>query len=85
MEILDARYEKADLSTIVSKCTSLSKEERAALLKLLLCYEDLFNGMLGTWNGPEVQIKLKKDSIPYCAQPFPVPQVHERTFKIEIN
>jgi hypothetical protein len=36
MQILDASYEKADLSDIMSKCTYLSKEERAALLKLLL-------------------------------------------------
>jgi hypothetical protein len=48
MQILDASYEKADLSDIISKCTYLSKEERTALLKLLLQYEDLFDGTLGT-------------------------------------
>jgi hypothetical protein len=64
IESLDAKYEKADLSTILSKCTYLKKEEQAALLKLLLCYKDLFDGMLGTWNGPKVKIKLKKDEEP---------------------
>jgi hypothetical protein len=48
MEILDAKYEKVDLSTVILKCTYLQKKERAALLKLLLNFEGLFNGMLGT-------------------------------------
>ena len=78
MEILDAKYEKADLSTIVSKCTYLSKEERAALLKLLFQYEDLFDGTLGTWNGPEVEIRLKKDAVPYFSRPFPVNRPNSR-------
>jgi hypothetical protein len=64
MQILDASYEKADLSDIISKCTYLSKEERTALLKLLLRYEGLFDGTLGAWNGPEMAFK------PYFARPF---------------
>jgi hypothetical protein len=36
MQILDASYEKTDLRDVTSKCTCLPKEERAALLKLLL-------------------------------------------------
>ena len=36
MEILDAKYEKADLQAIVSNCNYLSRAERSALLKLLL-------------------------------------------------
>ena len=39
MEILDAKYEKADLQSIVSNCNYLSKAERSALLKLLLEFE----------------------------------------------
>jgi hypothetical protein len=67
MEIQDAKYEKADLARVVSKCNYLQKKERAAILKLLLNYEDLFDGTLGTWNGPEVEIKVRKDAIPYFA------------------
>jgi hypothetical protein len=40
MEILDGSYEKAGLRDVTSKCTCLPKEERAALLKSLLCHED---------------------------------------------
>jgi hypothetical protein len=83
MQILDASDEKADLSDIISKCTYLSKEERTALLKLLLRYEDLFDGTLGTWNGPEIAFKINKDAMPYFSRPFPVPQTHEKTLKVE--
>jgi hypothetical protein len=82
---LDVKYKKADLNTSMSKCTYLSKKERTALHKLLLCCEDLFDGTLETWNGPEIDLKVAKDAIPYFARPFPVPQIHERTLKIEIN
>jgi hypothetical protein len=85
LEILDAKYKNADLHAITSECKYLSKEERAALLKLLLRYEDLFDGMLGTWNGPEIELKVKKDAKPYFAKPYPVPQIHERTLKVEID
>jgi hypothetical protein len=85
MEILDASYKKADLRDITSKHASLPKEERAALLKSSLRYEDLFDGALGTWNGPPVALKLKKDAMPHFAQPFSVPHLHERTLKIEID
>ena len=85
MEILDAKYEKANLSTVVSACEYLNRQEKAALLRLLLRHEDLFDGSLGTWNGPEVHIKLKRDAIPQFSRPFPVPQVHEKTFKIELD
>jgi hypothetical protein len=85
MEILDASYEKADLRDITSKCTCLPKEERAALLKLPLRHEDLFDGTLGTWNGPPAALKLKKDAMPHFARPFSAPRVHERTLKIETD
>jgi hypothetical protein len=81
MEILDASYKKADSRDIASKCACLPKEERAALLKLPLCYEDLFDGTLGTWNGPPVALKLKKDAMPCFARPFSVPHINERTLK----
>jgi hypothetical protein len=79
MESIDAKYEKANLQLITSRCTYLPKEERTALLKLLLRYEDLFDGTLGTWNGPKIKMKLMKDAKPYFARPFPVPQIHEKT------
>jgi hypothetical protein len=52
-------------------CSSSHKEERAALLQTLLCYEDLFDGALGTWNGPPTALKLKKEcSTLFCTTFF---------------
>jgi hypothetical protein len=48
VQILHASHEKADSSAIImSKCTHLLKEERAALLELLLRCKHLFDGTLG--------------------------------------
>ena len=47
-QILDAKYEKADLECLVCKeCSHLSNEDQQKLLKLLLEYEGLFDGTLG--------------------------------------
>ena len=48
-------------------------------------YECLFGGNLGTWHGNPYDIKLKPDAEPYHGKPFPVPRIHELTFKQELN
>jgi hypothetical protein len=52
IEILDAKYEKANLRAITEEdCLNhLSATERDKLLKLLQEFEDLFNGTLGDWD-----------------------------------
>ncbi len=53
VEILDAKYDKADLPSIVkSNCAHLSTPHWKLLLVLLLKYEELFDGMLGDWKLP---------------------------------
>ena len=50
VHILDAKYEKADLHTIVStNCTHLSLQDQNKLLELLTELEDLFDGTVGDW------------------------------------
>ena len=84
--ILDAKYEAADLEEIVQKdCSHLSTTEQDKLLQLLRKYEDLFDGTLGQYKGGEYDIELKADATPYHARPFPVPKVHERTLKVEVE
>ena len=34
-----------------------------------------------TWYGKPYDIKLKPDAEPYHGKPFPVPRIHELTFK----
>jgi hypothetical protein len=55
VEILDAKYDKADLPSIVeNNCAHLSPSHCNLLLVLLLKFEELFDGMLGDWKLPPV-------------------------------
>ena len=79
--ILDAKYSKADIKTISKRSTHLDPQEINELYKQLKNYECLFDGNLGTWHSKPYDIKLKSDAEPYHAKPFPVPRIHELTFK----
>ena len=48
-------------------------------------YECLFHGNLGTWYVKPYYIKLKPDAEPYHGKLFPVPRIHELTFKQELD
>jgi hypothetical protein len=74
VEILDAKYDKADLPSIVKNyCAHLSTSHRNLLLVLLLKFEKLFDGMLGDWKLPPVSFELKKrcQAVPWQAIPYP--------------
>ncbi len=63
VEILDAKYEKADLPAIVrKKCSHLQATDREKLLSMLLKFELLFDGTLDDWNLP-FSPNLKKSCI----------------------
>ena len=83
--ILDAKYSKADIKTIAESSTHLDPQERNDLYRLLKKYESLFDGNLGTLHGKPYDIKLKPDAEPYHGKPFPVPRIHELTFKQELD
>ncbi len=63
--ILDARYDKADLSSIVkNNCPHLSMPHCNLLLALLLKFEELFDGTLGDWKLLPVSFELKEGAKP---------------------
>ena len=78
-EILDTKYEPANLKEIAANCMSLTKEQQEELHTLLTKYESLFDGTLGHWRGEDYDIKLKEGATPYHARPFPIPHIHEQT------
>ena len=45
----------------------------------------MFDGTLGKYTGSEYTIALKEDANPYHTKPFPIPKIHEVTFKKEVN
>ena len=83
--ILDAKYSKAGIKSIPESSTHPDPQERNELYTLLKKYECLFDGNLGTWHGKPYDIKLKPDEDPYHGKPFPVPRIHELTFKQELD
>jgi hypothetical protein len=88
LEILDAKYDKANLPAIVrDNCSRLTSLQREKLLSLLLEYESLFDSTLGDWNRPPVSIELKEGANPYHGRPYPIPQIHKATLTLmkEIN
>jgi hypothetical protein len=86
IEILDAKYDKADLPSIVkNNCAHLSISHQNLLLTLLLKYKELFDGTLGAWMLPPVSIELKEGAKPYHGRPYTIPKVHKATLMKEID
>jgi hypothetical protein len=70
VEILDAKYDKADLPSIVKKdCMHLSTPHWNFLLALLLKYKELFDGTLGDWKLLPLFFELKEGAKPYHGRP----------------
>ena len=67
-QILDAKYEAADLKEIARSCTTLQYNEQYMLYKVLTNYKSLFDGSLGHWVGETYHIELKPESKPYHAR-----------------
>ena len=86
IEILDAKYDNADLTAIIrDNCSHLTPSHREKLLSLLLKYWTLFDGTLDNWNRPPVSIKLKDGAKPYHGRPHHIAQIHKATLIKEIN
>jgi hypothetical protein len=84
--ILDAKYQKADLQSIVrDTCKHLSADQQKMLLQLLQKYESLFDGTLGDWKTKPVSFQLKEGVSLYHGQAFPVPKVHKDTIMKEVE
>ena len=79
--ILNDKYIKAVLKIIAKSSTHLDLQEVNEICTLLKNYTSLFGGNLVTWHGKPYDIKLKPDAKPYHGKPFPVPGIHELTFK----
>ena len=86
VHILDAKYEKADLQSVVSNTgPHLDSHKKDKLLELLTEFEELFGGTLGDWRTEPVSFKLKGGVHPYNGRPYPVPQIHRKTNIRELN
>ncbi len=72
-QILDGKYNKADLQSIAAdNCKHLSANQQEKLLQLLRKYETRFDGTLGDWKTKPVSFQSKEGVSPYRGQAFPV-------------
>jgi hypothetical protein len=78
MRILDAKYKKADLQSIIREnCKHLSANQQKKVLQLLKKYETLFDGTLGDWKTKLVLFQLREESSFSHGSAFPVPKIHK--------
>ena len=84
-QILDAKYEPANLKEVTKGCTHLELKQRLQLYKLLEKYSILFDGTIGRWKNELYEIDLKAGAQPYHARPFPIPKIHEKTLRMEVE
>ena len=85
--ILDAKYAKADLQSIVkNNCKHLSADHQKKLLQRLFEFEPLSDGALGDWKSKPVSFfHLKKVASPYHGQAIPVPKIHKDVLIKEVE
>ena len=82
VEILDAKYEKADIPAIVREnCSHLGVTDREKLLSVLVKFKPLFDSTLGDWNLPPVSFELKKGMKPNHRKACPIPQIYKAILK----
>ena len=79
--ILDAKYSQAGIKTIAESSTHPDLQEINEVYTLFNKYRCFFHGNL----GKPYDIKLKPAAEPYHGKPFPVPRIHELTFKEELD
>ncbi len=86
VEILDAKYDKVDLPSIVKdNCAHLSPSHCKWLLGLLLRFEELFDGLLGDWKLPSGSFEMEEGAKPYHSRPYPIPKIHKANLMKEIK
>jgi hypothetical protein len=84
-EILDAKYDKTDVAEVVKGLTHLNAHQKADLLQVLQENNKMFNGTLGVYPHKKVHIEIDPNAKPVHSRPYPVPQIHLKTFIKELN
>ncbi len=82
--ILDAKYEQVNIHDVAFNQTHFSLDPQHNLINILSKHKKLFDGSLGVYPHKKVHIDLKPGAKPvhHCA--YPVPCVHQQTFKNEL-
>jgi hypothetical protein len=83
-EILDAKYEKTDVTEVTKGRTHLNAHQKADLLQVLQENDKMFDGTFGVYPHKKVHIDIDLNAKPVHSRPYPVPQIHLKTFNKEL-
>ena len=84
-EILDAKYEWTDVADVVKKLHHLAQNQKDDLLAVLKRHATMFEGTLGVYPHKKFHIDIDPDAKPVYSRPYPVPHIHLKTFKKELD
>ena len=84
-EIDSAKYQRVEIDDVVAKAVHLTHEQQNDLTNLLNRFTRLFSGKLGHYPGDPVHIEIDPQAKPVHKRHYPVPRVHEQTFKQELE
>ncbi len=84
-KILDAKYEKTDVAEVMKGLTHLNAHQKADLLRELLDNKKMCDGTLGIYPHKMVQIYIDPNAKPVISRLYPVPQIHLKIFKMELD
>jgi hypothetical protein len=84
-EILDAKYERTDLAEVQKGLTHLNAHRKADFLWVLQENDKMFDGTLRVYLHKKVHIDIDPNAKPAHSRPYPVPWLHLKTFKKELD
>ena len=70
---------------VKENCSNLSEYQKHKLLRLLLDYEELFDGTLGDFQEDPVKFNLQLGEKTYHRRSYPIPHSQLKQFKKEVD
>jgi hypothetical protein len=73
------------VAEVVKGFSHLNAHQKADLLQVLQENNKMFDGTLGVYPHKKVHIDIDPNAKPVHSRPYPVPQIHLKTFKKELD
>jgi hypothetical protein len=81
--ILDAKYEPTTPQEVTKAQQHLAEEQRLALERVLDMFPTVFDGTLKYYPHSKVHLDLEPGAVPVHKKAYPVPRMHDETFRKE--
>ncbi len=78
-------HERTDVVEVVKGLTHLNAHQEADLLQVLQENNKMCEGTLGVYLHIKVHIDIDPNAKPVHSSPYPVPQIHLKNFKMELD